>query len=167
MQKLLNQVPTPDKINNFDLGDSTPGLLKNTAGYRFNQRQNELRDNATAKLDYNLSTRQAVSATYAWNRDNLDRPDSENDYALIPKVTNPRHDNLMALSWRWTPTANLTNEVRGGFNLTYGYFDTTQVFWPYLLTGMIFSDPVNEALPQGRTTNTYNLSDDASYQRGK
>src|SRR5581483_7140707 len=54
-----------------------------------------------------------------------------------------------------------------GFNLSYGYFDTTQVFGPYLLTGSIFSDPVNEALPQGRTTNTYNLSDDASYQRGK
>ena len=167
MQKLLDQVPTPDKINSFDVGDSTPGLLKNTAGFRFNQRQNELRDNATAKLDYNISTHHAVSASYAWNRDNLDRPDSENDYSLIPKVTNPRHDNFTALSWRWTPTANLTNEVRGGFNLTYGYFDTTQVFGPFLLTGMIFSDPVNESLPQGRTTNTYNLSDDASYQRGK
>jgi hypothetical protein len=167
MQNLLNQVPTPDKINNFDVGDSTAGLLKNTAGYRFNQRNNELRDNATARLDYNLSTHHALSATYAWNRDNVDRPDAENDYSLAPKVTNPNHNNLTALSWRWTPTGSLTNELRGGFNLSYGYFDTTQVFGPYFFTGSIFSDPVNEFLPQGRTTNTYNLSDDAAYQRGR
>lgn len=167
MQSLLNQVPTPDKINNYQVGDSMAGLLKNTAGYRFNQRSNELRDNATARLDYNLSTHHAVSATYVWNRDNVDRPDSENDYSLVPKVTNPNHNNLLALSWRWTPTGSLTNELRGGFNLSYGYFDTTQVFGPYLLTGSIFSDPVNEFLPQGRTTNTYNLSDDAAYQHGR
>ncbi|HLK49194.1 MAG TPA: TonB-dependent receptor [Bryobacteraceae bacterium] len=167
IQNLLNQVPTPDKINNFETGDSTAGLLKNTAGYRFNQRSDELRDNLTGKLDYNLSTRHALSATYAWNRDNSDRPDSENDYALVPKVTNPTRSNLMALNWRWTPTATLTNELRGGFNLTWGYFETSQQFGPYLLTGMIFNDPVNEALPQGRTTNTYNLSDDAAYQHGR
>jgi len=167
IQSLLNQVPTPDKINNFDVGDSTPGLLKNTAGYRFNQRNNELRDNATAKLDYNISTRHAVSATYVWNRDNADRPDAENDYSLVPKVTNPTHSNLMALSWRWTPSASLTNEVRGGFNLTYGYFNTSQQFGPYIFIGTAFSDPVNEFMRQGRTTDTYNLSDDAAHQRGR
>jgi hypothetical protein len=165
MQSLLNQVPTV--INNYEVGDSTPGLLRNTAGYRFNQRDNETRDNITGKIDYNLSTRQAVSGTFAWNRDNSDRPDLENDFSLIPKVTDPTHSALTALSWRWTPSANLTNEVRGGFNLTYGFFFTSQQFGPQLLTGMLYSDPVNESLPQGRRTNTYNLSDDASWQHGR
>ncbi len=167
IQNLLNQVPGADKINNYEVGDSTAGLSKNTAGYRFNQRANELRDNITGKLDYDLSTRHAFSATYAWNRDNLDRPDAENDFALAPKVGNPNHSNLMALGWRWTPSASLTNEVRGGFNLTWGYFDTGQNFGPYLLTGTIFSDPVNEFMRQGRVTNTYNLSDDGAYQHGR
>jgi hypothetical protein len=166
IQNLLNQVPLPSKINNFLVGDSTPGDLRNTAGYRFNQRDNETRDNVTGKIDYNISTSQAVSGAYLWNRDNSDRPDLENDYSLIPKVTNPTHANFLSVSWRWTPTAHITNEMRAGFNMTYGYFLTSQQFGPYILTGMDFSDPVNEFLPQGRTTNTFALSDDAAYQRG-
>jgi hypothetical protein len=162
IQALLAQVPTPDKINNADVGDG-----RNTGGYRFNQRDNELNDNVTGKIDYNLSPRHAISGSYLWNRDSSDRPDAENDYSLAPKITNPTHANLVAVSWRWTPTARLTNEVRGGFNLTYAYFLSSQQFGPYYLTGTIFSDPVNEFQPQGRNTNTYNLSDDAAYQRGR
>jgi Carboxypeptidase regulatory-like domain len=165
MQNLLNQVPAT--VNNHEVGDSTPGLLRNIAGYRFNQQDNETRDNVTGKIDYNLSTRHALSGTFAWNRDNSDRPDLENDFSVVPKVTNPTHSALTALSWRWTPSANLTNEVRGGFNLTYGFFFTSQQFGSDLLTGMLFSDPVNEFLPQGRRTNTYNLSDDAAWQHGR
>src|SRR5439155_25110230 len=42
-----------------------------------------------------------------------------------------------------------------------------QEFGPYYLTGTIFSNPVNISQPQGRTTNTYALSDDAAWQRGR
>jgi hypothetical protein len=173
MEKLLNQIPTT--INNYDVGDSTPGLLRNTAGYRFNQQDNETRDNVTGRIDYNLSTRHAIAGTFAWNRDNSMRPDLENDYSVIPKVTNPTHAAFTALSWRWTPSANLTNEVRGGFNLTYGFFLTSQQFGSDLITFPIsqstgsefISNPVNEFLPQGRRTNTYDFSDDASWQHGR
>ncbi len=167
MQGLLNQVPGPQFINNYDVGDSSSGNLLNTAGYRFNQRSDETRDNITGKIDYNLSTAHALSFTYAWNRDNSDRPDSENDYSAIPKVTNPTHAGILAADWRWTPSARLTNELRAGFNLTYAYFLTSQQFGPYLLTGEIYNNPVNEMLPQGRNTNTFDLSDDAAYQRGR
>jgi hypothetical protein len=159
---LLSQVPVGSTINSNLVGD---GL--NTGGYRFNQRANETRDNITGKIDYNLSTKHAISGSYLWNRDNSDRPDAENDYSAIPKAYNPTHSNFVALSWRFTPTARLTNEVRAGFNLTYGYFLTSQQFGSYYLTGLAFSDPVNEFQPQGRTTNTFALSDDAAYQRGR
>ena len=113
-------------------------------------------------------TRHAVSGTYAHNRDNSDRPDSSNNYGLVPAVTNPTHADLVAVSWRWTPTATLTNEVRGGFNLTYGYFLNAQGNVPNISsTGTLFTDPVNEFQTQGRTTNTYNLSDDAAWQHGR
>ena len=162
MQAQLNQVPGPQFINNHQVGD---GL--NTAGYRFNQRDNGTRDNLTGKIDYNLSTRNAISGTYLWNRYNLDRPDLENDYAAIPKAYNLTHANFLSLSWRFTPTARLTNEVRAGFNLTYGYFFTNQDFGSHYFTGQAYSDPLNEFTPQGRTTNTFSLSDDAAYQRGR
>jgi hypothetical protein len=159
---LLGQVPAGQSINSDLVGD---GL--NTGGYRFNQRDNETRDNITGKIDYNVSTKHAVSGSYLWNRDNTDRPDLENDYSVIPKAYNPTHANFVALSWRFTPTARLTNEVRAGFNLTSGYFLTSQQFGSYYLTGLAFSDPVNEFQPQGRNTNTFSLSDDAAYQRGR
>jgi hypothetical protein len=161
IQALLQQVPGPEFINSNSVGD---GL--NLGGYRFNQRDNETRDNITGKIDYNVSTKHAISGSYVWNRDNSDRPDAENDYSKAPKVYNPTNAKFLATSWRWTPSGNLTNEVRAGFNLTYGYFLSSQQFGSYLLTGMAFSDPVNEFMPQGRNTNTYALSDDAAWQHG-
>ncbi|HUB31442.1 MAG TPA: carboxypeptidase regulatory-like domain-containing protein [Bryobacteraceae bacterium] len=174
IQSLLNQIPGPGFINTETPATavtyagnvlSPDGL--NTGGYRFNQRGNEIRDNVTGKLDYNLSTAQALSLSVLWNRDNSDRPDLENDYAVVPKAYNPTHANFAAASWRWTPTATLTNELRGGFNLTYGYFLTTQQFGSYYLADLAFSDPLNEFQPQGRTTNTFSLSDNAAWQHGR
>jgi hypothetical protein len=162
IQPILSQVPGPEKINNDLVGD---GL--NTRGYRFNQRDNGVRDNITGKLDYNISTKHALSGSYSWNRYNLDRPDSENDYSVVPKVTNPTNARFLALSWRWTPSGTLTNEVRAGFNLTSIDFLTNETFGPYLLTGFAFSNPINEAQPQGRNSNTYSLSDDAAWQHGR
>jgi hypothetical protein len=162
VQGLLAQVPTPDRINNDLVGD---GL--NTRGYRFNQVANETRDNLTARLDYAINTQQAVSASFSWNRDNSYRPDAENDYSVVPKITNPTNAALLATSWRWTPSSRMTNEVRAGFNLTYAYFLTSQKFGSYILGGLAFSDPVNEFQPQGRNTDNYTLTDDAAYQRGR
>jgi hypothetical protein len=162
IQPILSQVPGPQFINTNTIGDAL-----NIGGYRFNQRANEIRDNVTGKLDYNVSTKHALSGSYAWNRDNSDRPDAENDYALVPKVFNPTHGKLLAASWRWTPSGNLTNEVRAGFNLTDAYFNSSQQFGPYVLSGFAFSNPVNEFRPQGRNSNTFALSDDAAYQRGR
>ena len=122
MQPILAQVPTGDKINNSDVGDG-----RNTGGYRFNQRNNELLDNVTGKLDYNIThaprRERILSRTIATTPTG---PTASNNYGLVPAVTDPTHADLVALSWRWTPTATLTNEVRGGFNLTYGYFLNAQ-----------------------------------------
>jgi hypothetical protein len=165
MQKLLNQVPTGASINSFNIGDSSPGALRNTGGYIFNQRDNEVRDNVTVRLDYNFSTKNVFTGSYIWNRDNVDNPVA--DYSVIPQTTNPNHSNFVSMAWRWTPSGSLTNELRGGFNLAPGDFFTSQQFGSYLITGMIFNDPVSEALPQGRATNTWSMSDNAAWQRGR
>src|SRR5262249_42947574 len=76
------------------------------------------------------------------------------------------------------PSGTLTNEVRGGFNLAPAVFATTENFdVPYLLApggatltsnvNAIFSNPVNTFRAQGRDTNTYAISDSASYFKGK
>jgi hypothetical protein len=167
IQNLLKSVPAASAINAFSVGDSTPTILKNTAGYRFNQRSNERRDNITARGDYNLSAKHVFSTSYVWNRDNTDRPDLETDFSVIPRITNPNHSHFLSANWRWTPTATLTNELRGGFNLAPGDFPTSQEFGKYLVTGTLFTDPVTETLPQGRATNTYALSDNAALQHSR
>ena len=47
MAALLAQVPGPDKINNFRVGDSQPGQFLNTAGYSYPVRNNDDQDNVT------------------------------------------------------------------------------------------------------------------------
>ena len=48
MNSYLGLVPTPDKINNYNVGDSTAALLRNTAGYLMQRRDNRVRDNITS-----------------------------------------------------------------------------------------------------------------------
>ncbi|MBI3470120.1 MAG: TonB-dependent receptor [Candidatus Solibacter usitatus] len=167
LQQLINQIPGPEKINNFRSGDSSASLLRNTAGYSFAAQDNRTRDNVTTKLDYNLSTRHILSGSYIWNRDLVDRNDAANDYSVTPKVTNDNHTHFLALSWRWSPGATFVNEMRGGFNLARGVFPTTEKFGDFLIDGMVFDSPVNYFRAQGRDTNTYNFSNGASYNRGR
>lgn len=167
IQNLINQIPTPDKINNIRTGDSTASLLRNTAGYSFQQNDNRTRDNTTVRLDYNLSPKHAFATSYLWNRDVADRPDLENDFAVAPKVTNRDHATFSSSSWRWNPGAHFVNEVRGGFNLAPVNFDSSQALPAYFVGGLSFSNPINTQLPQGRTTNTYSLQDNATYIRGR
>ena len=160
VSKLLAEVPTT--ANSTAVGD---GL--NTTGYQFNARSNIRRDSVEGRVDYNLSTRNVFSGTYRWNRDNDDRPDIFTGFTLVPPVFNQNHANLFSVSWRWTPRADLTNQLRGGGNLAYAPFDVAGSLPSDLVTGTIFTDPQNTFLPQGRTTHTYNLEDNASWIHGR
>ena len=167
MRALLDQVPGPEKINNYRVGDSSEALLRNTAGYSFLLRNNRTRDNYTLKLDFIPSTRHAIAATWAWNRDIVDRPDLANDYSTVPKVKNDDSKNLVSLAWRWNPTPSFTNEARAGFNLAPGTFVTSEKFGNYILAEMIYSNPVNTFRAQGRDTNTYTQQSNAAYVTGR
>ncbi len=164
---LLSQVPTADKINNLTIGDSSSSLLRNTAGYSFLGRNNRTRNNVTGTSDYVISSRQQVSASFSWNSDLLDRPDAATDYSLVPKVSNDDVTKFTSGSWRFTPTANITNELRGGLNLAPAVFATSQQFPGAIISGLIFTNPVNTFRAQGRNTNTYNINDNATWVKGK
>lgn len=161
IQSLLSQVPSAGNNNAF--GD---GL--NTTGYTFNARDNTIRDNVTAKGDYNLSTKHVFSGSYIWNRDNQDRPDQTPFYSLIPPIFNANSSTLVSGSWRWTPAPSLTNEVRGGFNRGFLPFDNRQKQPAYFITGLNFSSPIETAeVSEGRHVNSYSLQDNANWLHGK
>lgn len=164
---ILAQVPGADKINNFTTGDSTLALSRNTAGYSFLGRNNDTRDNVIFTSDYIVSSRQQISGSFNWNRQVTDRPDQQNDYSLIPKVANDQTIKFVSGAWRITPTATLTNELRGGMNLAPGVFTTSEKFPAAIVTNFIFNNPLNTFRAQGRNTNTYAINDNATWVRGK
>src|SRR5579872_5954439 len=161
---LLAQIPTTS--NTSAVGD---GL--NTTGYQFNARSNERRDSIIGKIDYNLSPKNVFSATYRWNRDNVDRPDQFTGFSPIPLITNQIGVHFFSASWRWTPTASLTNEVRRGRNIGSDPFDVAGPLPSILITTPnvptnFITNPTNTFLPQGRFTHTYNLADNANWIHG-
>ncbi len=169
VQALLNQIPTPDKINNYRVGDSQPGQLLNTAGYSYFVRNNRDQDHWTGRLDYNLSTEHVISGSFAWNHDLVDRPDTAVSYSSIPPVTNDNSTKFAALSWRYSPSATITNELRGGLNFAPAVFDMSGTLPSSIIGGLSFTSPIAAAsfLPQGRNTRTRNIEDNAFWNHGK
>ncbi len=168
MKKLMDLLPAQSAINNFRVGDSRDGLLRNTAGYSFNRRSNRSRENLTAKIDYYLNEKSSFTGSYSWNRDILDRPTvTTTGFTPIPDVTNSDRRNLVSAAWRWNPAPTLTNELRGGFNLAPANFINGAQPPAFFAGNTVFSNPVETLLNQGRFVNTYNFLDNANWMKGK
>ena len=164
--ELLAQVPGAENINNLDVGDSDPTLLRNTAGYRFNARDNSNRDAVTNRVDYIHSDRHFLSGTYQYTRDEADRPDVGTGFQTTPVVKEFSHTQLVSAGWNWTPSPRWSNELRGGFNLAPGDFRTEQTLGSPLFDGFSYTNPVVNFEPEGRYANTFNFMDNAAWQAG-
>jgi hypothetical protein len=57
--------------NDFNAGDSAPGRLLNTAGFRFNAPITEYRNSHIARLDFNLTDKHQVFGRANYIHDNL------------------------------------------------------------------------------------------------
>jgi hypothetical protein len=171
MAAQLAQVPPASAINNFLVGDSQPGQLLNTAGYSYLVRNNRDRDNATGKLDYYLNSKNSITATYAWNRDTVDRPDVGVGYESVSPFQNNDARNFASAAWRWSPTANFTNELRAGLAFSPATFDYNGAYPSYLIGGTIYTSPQpaenSSILAQGRDTRTWAHMDNATWVHGR
>jgi hypothetical protein len=165
-EEIRARIPGAQQINNFDVGDSDRDLLRNTAGYRYLAQNNEDRDATTTRFDMVLSTAHLLSGTYQYTREQGGRPDLANGYHRAPVLQNFIHTNLLSLGWRWSPDPFLSNELRGGFNLVPGDFRTTENRAEPLISGFLYTNPTVNFDPQGRYTDTFNLSDNASWLLG-
>jgi hypothetical protein len=157
IKSMIGQLPEPNASGTGD------GL--NTSGYRFNARSNEFRDQFVYKSDYYLNSKHSFSGTYNYINNPTDRPDQGAFYTTTPPVSNTIKDHLLSLSWRWTASPTLTNELRGGFLRSDTSFLDSNDYSKFLVGGLIFSNPVNTFLNQGRKTNTYTVQDNATWSR--
>uniref|UniRef100_Q020V2 TonB-dependent transporter Oar-like beta-barrel domain-containing protein n=1 Tax=Solibacter usitatus (strain Ellin6076) TaxID=234267 RepID=Q020V2_SOLUE len=146
---------------------SAAGDGLNTTGYRFNAQGNENRDQFVYKGDYYLNAKNSFTGTYNHISNPTLRPDTGAFYTTTPPVSNTIKDNLLSLSWRWTATPTLTNEVRGGFMRADTAFLDSNQYPTSIVSGLLFSSPVNTFLNQGRKVNTYSIQDNATWLKGK
>ncbi len=159
---LLSQVPTTG--NDPGAGD---GL--NTIGYRFNMTNNENRDQVKFRLDYILSDAHSFEGIYSHNKFTNDRPDIYTGYQTTPLDYTDSSPDFLSTAWNWTISPTLINQVRFGFNFAGVVFETLEDYsrgYKIGLTGGSFSNPDSNFERQGRDTNTYNLSDNASWTKG-
>lgn len=167
MDALLDRVPGPEAINNFDIGDSDREQLLNTAGYRYLARDDGDRAAVVTRLDYAASDRHLLSGTYKFSREDNDRPALGIGYDPDPLVRDFGHSNFLSAAWRSALSPKWTNELRGGFNLAPGDFRTFEDRGDFRLVGTLFTNPTVNFEPQGRYTDTYNFKNNTAAQLGR
>lgn len=121
LMAVINSMPLP---NNFSGGTGcTPDGL-NTACYSFASPQHEKQYNFTTRIDYKFTDNNLIYARYSFGQQ-TSLGDSANGGRPIfpdtPNIVDTYRDPMnMAVNWRISPVANLTNEFVFGFN-NFGY----------------------------------------------
>ena len=183
VQRLLATLPSPTS--------SIPGVT----GFGIAQLaepDDQSRHNVSVRLDYRLTSKQNLSATYAWNREFVNDVDAVSvTYLPVGPLLTDDNRHFLSISWRAAITPNLTNDLRGGFNLAPITFsrlsglplylvDLSQLQFDFnvpsaigipLLAGTenklyqpyASIDPLSNDWGDGRATNTYNLQDNAAW----
>lgn len=172
---LIGQTPLP---NNFSAGD---GL--NTAGFSFAAPQHERQYDFVTKIDYNLTSRSLIYGRYAQGAQNTFGdagnggrrafPDSPANF--VDTFRNPKN---LAINYRWTPTANLTNEfIIGGNKYAFSFNNPDPkansnppfTFSNTAESGILaVQDPLNATPPinNRRQITTYQIADNLTWVTG-
>ncbi len=65
-KRLIDLLPPASAANNFDVGDSRAGDIRNTIGYRFRTRDNQDRKNIMGKGDWYINEKNTITGTYSF-----------------------------------------------------------------------------------------------------
>jgi hypothetical protein len=172
MADVLSKIPGASNVNNFDTGDSKVGRVLNTAGYRYNQRRLTVRNYYGGRVDFELNPNHHFEVVGTYSTDTDDRPDLDFYSTDRPVVFTASPIKRMVGAWRWLISPTLQNELRYGANLAPVRFDSTWQYGAVRYAGqtgtlpMGLNDPEVNFMPQGRYTNTYQLSDNANWVKG-
>jgi hypothetical protein len=161
---IIDQTPGANRVNNYDVGNSTSSRLLNTAGYRFNQQDLNNRNQYQGRLDYNLTDAHKLEGSFQWFKETDDRTDLD----LIngrPKVFTESTVKFFVGAWRWS-TAKFQNELRMGANLAPVAFNTDVDYGGGILSVPFITSRQVSFLPQGRDTRTRQFIDNASLTLG-
>lgn len=159
---IINSMPAP---NNFTTGD---GL--NTAGFNFASPQHERQYDFVTKVDYNLRANSLIYVRYAQGSQSSFGDSANGGRPIFPGTPNlvdtSRTPKNLAVNWRWSPTANVTNEAIVGISKYFFTFGTPHPDPTFLFS---FINPVTPNLNfsyNARGVNTLQLIDNLTFVRG-
>lgn len=148
--------------NDFNAGDSAPGRLLNTAGFRFNAPNTEYLNSHVARLDFNLTSKHQVFARGNYIHDNLGTNQAFPD---TPQPSTWNHPTGYTVGHTWTINNNLVNNFRYGLTRdsfsVQGDSSANAISFRFIFSPFLFSRTLN------RTTPVYNFTDDLSWVKGR
>ena len=155
--RILSGLPAAG--NNNQVGD---GL--NTTGFTFNQRADVKINLSTTRIDYDISQKKTVN--FVWHRttDNFLRPDTDTGgFNTTPFGLQTATTNELVGAFNWSIGNRLNNEVRGGYQKSNPFFNTSGLPSDFFISLPLTDNPENSFISQGRTTKLYNIQDNAVY----
>ncbi|MGH9843981.1 MAG: carboxypeptidase regulatory-like domain-containing protein, partial [Blastocatellia bacterium] len=154
--------------NDFNAGDSAPGRLLNTAGFRFNAPLTENRNSHIARFDFNLTDKHQVFARGNYIYDNLAGGANVNTNQAFPDTPNPttwNHPTGIMAGHTWTITNSLVNNFRYGRTRdafsNQGDSSANQISFRFIFSPLQFTRTLS------RVTPVQNFTDDLSWTKGK
>lgn len=161
VKKLLDISLLP---NNTDIGD---GL--NTAGFRFNNPAGASNHQLTAKFDHNLTETHRLFFRYSrLDTNSIDSLNgAEARFPGRPQGSQGGIRSGYSVGSDWSFTPSMINELRVGHQqAAVAFLRPDRVTGPMLLPNL-YTNPINDAFPQGRNSPVYDISDNATWVRGK
>jgi Carboxypeptidase regulatory-like domain len=173
IQGFIGLTPLP---NNFTVGD---GL--NTAGYTFLAPEQERQVDFTVRVDHNFNSKNSIFGRWAHGHQNTIGDIVNGGLQPFPKAPNvvntDRQPRNLAISWRYTLSSKITNEVIAGMNrFIFNFVNPDSHFAsnpPFLLNGdgtgnnPFLTSPLQNYVGNLRALTTIQLVDNLSYIRGQ
>lgn len=163
---LFSKIPAYTNVNNSDRGDG-----RNTAGFRWDQTRLTQRNYFSGRLDIEASAQHHFELVGTYFKETDDRPDLDriSGPGERPQAFTESPVKRFVGAWRWQPSSRLQNELRAGANLAPAKFQVVEGANPTLRFAgqnlnlpLTLMNPQISFFPQGRYTNTYQLSDSAT-----
>lgn len=151
--------------NDFSVGDSKPGQLFNVAGIRFNSAAPVKLNSHSAKLDYNLTSKQLLSlrTNVIYDKD----LSGASQAAAFPDTKHPgtwSHPWGLAASHSWTIRNSLVNNIRYGYTRE-SFSQQGDTAGNYIRFRFVYF-PSNQIYDNNRVTPVHNFVDDLSWLKG-
>ncbi len=148
--------------NDFNAGDSAPGRLLNTAGFRFNAPTTEYLNSHVARLDFSLTDKHQVFARGNYIHDNLG---TSQNFPDTPQPSTWNHPNGFTVGHTWTINNSLVNNFRYGLTRdsfsVQGDSGINSTSFRFIFSPFLFSRTLS------RTTPVYNITNDLSWVKSR